>query len=593
MARPLGALYMAGAALAIAWLALPHGGHGGDRVVLAMAGLALGLGVAMVSGAADRLPPERFHLVIGVIQVAITVGFVFTGDPTSELQLFYLWATPYAVFFFSARAAALHAAWVAVCLTTALVIIGPPPLVGIRVAMMTLGTVIAVTSIVAWATRGMRESERLLRLAATHDALTGLPNRTLFLTCCSEALERMQGTGGRVIVLLVDLDRFKVVNNTYGHEAGDALLTALAPRMRAAVRITDVLARLGGDEFGVLVEDIDGGIDPRVVSGHLADALSTPVLTDELVLYTSGAIGHSVSSSASDSAISLLRDADAAMYRAKSFGPGSVAAFDTAMRSEAQHRATMENYLRTALAVQELSLVYQPLIELDSGHVYGAEALLRWTSQELGPIGPDEFIPLAEETGLIVEIGDWVLTEAARQLREWLDAGTVDSAFRLSVNVSAVQLRENLIARVAEVLEASGLRAHQLAVEITETALIDSLRPAVDVIRGLHGLGIPVVLDDFGTGYSSLSYLQTIPLHAVKIDRSFVADLSEGSPDASIVLAIVNMAAAFGLEVVAEGVETKAQEQRLLALGCHRAQGYRYSRPRLGPDFSCTVAGGT
>ena len=273
------------------------------------------------------------------------------------------------------------------------------------------------------------------------------------------------------------------------------------------------------------------------------------------------------------------------MYRAKSLGPGSMAAFDTAMRSEAQHRATMENHLRTALERDEFHLVYQPLVDLDAGRVYGAETLLRWASPELGAVGPAEFVPLAEETGLIVEIGDWVLIESARQLREWLDVGIVDRSFRLSVNVSAVQLRENLIGRLAAVLEASRLRPDQLAVEITETALIDSLRPALDVIRGLHALGVPVVLDDFGTGYSSLSYLQTIPLDAVKIDRTFVANLGEASPDASIVLAIVNMAAAFGLEVVAEGVETEQQERRLLALGCHRAQGDRYFRPRPGPEF--------
>jgi predicted signal transduction protein with EAL and GGDEF domain len=349
--------------------------------------------------------------------------------------------------------------------------------------------------------------------------------------------------------------------------------------MHNAVRATDTVARLGGDEFAVVIEDVHGTIDPEIVAGHLADALAEPVRTDQLVLYTSGGIGHAVSSSPDDTAISLLRDADAAMYRAKAQGPGRIAAFDGEMRVEARDRAILEGHLRTALGRGELELAYQPAVELGTGRIIGAEALLRWTNHELGPIGPAEFVPLAEETGLIVEIGAWVLHEATRTLRLWMDAGVVDEQFAMAVNVSAVQLGDGLVELATSALAEHGLRPAQLAVELTETALIGSLASAVDVLLGLKRLGVAVVLDDFGTGYSSLSYLQTIALDALKIDRSFVAGLGVGSRDASIVTAIVNMGKAFGLEVIAEGVETEAQEQQLIAIGCRRAQGYHYSHP--------------
>ena len=242
-----------------------------------MIGVALVFGLSMLLGLADDLPLARFHPIIAVIQVIITVAYVAGADPANDIRLFYLWATPYAVFFFSSRAAALHTAWVAACMTAALVIMDPPFGVGLSIWLMTLGTVAAVWSVVAWATRGMRDSERRLRHAATHDALTGLPNRVLFHSRCTEALERVAAGGGRVIVLLVDLDRFKVVNDTFGHHAGDELLSVVAPRMHNAVRATDMVARLGGDEFAVVIEDVHGTIDPEIVAGHLADALAEPV----------------------------------------------------------------------------------------------------------------------------------------------------------------------------------------------------------------------------------------------------------------------------------------------------------------------------
>ncbi len=579
MGRSLGALYTAGALMAIAWVILPHVDRSGDPVVLAMAGVALVFGLAMLLGVADSWPVLPFHGIIALIQVIITIGYVAGGEPAGDLRLFYLWATPYAVFFFSSRAAALHTGWVAVCMTAALAILHPPLGDGLSIWLMTLGTVAAVWSVVAWATRGMRDGELRLRYAATHDALTGLPNRVLFLSRCTEALERVRVNGGRVIVLIVDLDRFKVVNDTFGHHAGDALLSVVAPRMHNAVRAGDTVARLGGDEFAVVIEDVHGTVDPEVVAGHLADALSEPVRTDQLVLYTSGGIGHATSSSADDTAISLLRDADAAMYRAKAQGPGRIAAFDGVMRVEARDRAILEGHLRTAHERGEIDIVYQPAIDLETGRIVGAEALLRWTNDELGPIGPAEFVPLAEETGLIVEIGAWVLDEAAAALRAWTDAGAVDARFTMAVNVSAVQLGEGLVELAQRTLAAYDLAPEQLAVELTETSLIGSLASAIDVLLGLKRLGVAVVLDDFGTGYSSLSYLQTIALDALKIDRSFVAGLGVGDRDASIVTAIVNMGRAFGLEVIAEGVETEAQEKQLLAIGCHRAQGYRYSEP--------------
>ena len=586
MGRALGALYTVGALVASVWVALPHEPRSGDRVVLAMAALALVFGLVMLAGVADNLPVARFHPIIALIQVIITIGYIAGTNPSNDIRLFYLWATPYAVFFFSSRAAALHTAWVAVCMTVALVVMGPPLGEGLSIALMTLGTVAAVWTVVAWATRSMRASELRLHHAATHDALTGLPNRVLFLSRCNEALARARASGGRVIVLLVDLDRFKVVNDTFGHHAGDELLSVVAPRMHDAVRSGDTVARLGGDEFAVVIEDADRSIDPGIVARHLADALAEPVRTDQLVLYTSGGIGHAVSSSTSDTANSLLRDADAAMYRAKAEGPGRIAAFDSAMRTEARERAIMEGHLRTALGRGELHLAYQPALEIESGRVFGAEALLRWDNPELGSVAPADFIPLAEETGLIVEMGSWVLHSAAGQLRRWMDADVVDDMFSLAVNVSALQLGHGLVELTAGVISEHGVRPGQLAVELTETALIGNLAAAIEVVHALHRIGVRVVLDDFGTGYSSLSYLQTISLDALKIDRSFVAGLGVGAEDASIVTAIVNMARAFGLDVIAEGVETESQERHLLAIGCTRAQGYRYARPLDGEAFA-------
>jgi len=315
------------------------------------------------------------------------------------------------------------------------------------------------------------------------------------------------------------------------------------------------------------------------VAARITLALAAPVRTDDALVYTSGGTGSAISRSPHDTALSLLRDADAAMYRAKAAGPGSVALFDSEMRAGVRERAAMEHHLRSAVERGELHLEYQPIVDLVSGRVVAAEALARWDSPELGRVGPDEFIPLAEEIGAIVAIGEWVLDDAARQLRTWLDEGVVRTWFRVGVNVSASQLSTRFHHVVVQALHAHQLGPDQLTLEITESALIESGQPSVTVVEDLHELGVRLALDDFGTGFSSLSLLQRFPIQRIKIDRAFVQGIADRSNDRSLVRTIIAMGQSMGLDLVAEGVETVHQLQGLRDLGCDKAQGYLISRP--------------
>jgi diguanylate cyclase (GGDEF)-like protein len=383
--------------------------------------------------------------------------------------------------------------------------------------------------------------------------------------------------GETVAVLLIDLDRFKVINDTHGHQAGDDMLAMLAPQLRSQVRADDWVARFGGDEFAILVRR-EGRFDGAALAARIAHSWVLPLDTTAGPLFTTGCIGIAVAGRADDTPQRLLRDADSALYRAKAMGPGSFQVFDEEMRDGVERRLQLEQDLRAAIAQGELHLVYQPVIDLRTGDVCSVEVLLRWSHPELGAIPPDQFIPLAEETGLIVPIGNWVVEETARQLAAWRSAYAVPADFTAAVNVSSVQLRDGFAAFVASVLVEHDLPESALVVELTESAIIDARSEITREIERLRELGIRLVLDDFGTGYSSLSYLQNIPLDGLKIDRSFIARISETS-DAPIVEAIIRMARTLGLHTVAEGVETAVQRQRLTALGCDFGQGYLFARP--------------
>jgi diguanylate cyclase (GGDEF)-like protein len=422
------------------------------------------------------------------------------------------------------------------------------------------------------------------RLALT-DPLTGLPNRVLFADRLDHALTRARRDGTQVAVLLLDVDQFKLVNDSLGHDAGDELLTAIAPRLLAAVRESDTVARLAADEFAVLCEGIQEDTDAIALGERIGASLREPVPVQGRQLFVTASTGVVVSNDGAETTPELLSHADAAMYRAKEAGRGRVVLYDELTRGGWVDRLRMETDLRLALERGELSLVYQPIVDLRDGRTRCVEALLRWNHPERGPIGPDVFIPVAEETGLIVEIGRWVLETAVAQVAEWQRTQPGARGLGVTVNVSGRQLfHESLVGDVERVAAESGIAPGTLGLEITESVLMDE-GDAATVLEALRARGARLSLDDFGTGYSSLSYLKRFPLDTLKIDRSFVSGLGTGQDDTALVATIVSMAGSLGLEVVAEGVETEEQLRRLRELGCDRAQGFLLARPLPPADL--------
>jgi diguanylate cyclase (GGDEF)-like protein/PAS domain S-box-containing protein len=427
-----------------------------------------------------------------------------------------------------------------------------------------------------------QRSEHELRHQSLHDPLTGLPNRKLFLDRLERAVLRTRRTGEAVAVLFLDLDQFKVINDSLGHEAGDLLLKNLAPRLGQCLRGNDTLSRFGGDEFVVLCESLSGAEDAVLVAERMRALFDDPIQVGDQTHFVTASIGLAISNdSYAGRPEALVRDADAAMYRAKDGGRDRFEVFDEVMRERAVSRLETEGALRRALENDELHLVYQPLVSLADGTIAHCEALVRWEHPERGLVAPGEFIPVAEESGLILPLGAWVLNEACRQAAEWADIGV-----SIAVNLSAVQVGQpSLPDLVAETLERHGVAPERLIAEITETALIADPDRAARTLEALHALGVTIALDDFGTGYSSLSSLKRFPLHTIKLDRSFIHDLRPGTRDAAIVTSLVAMAESLGLVTVGEGVETEEQREQLAALGCRLAQGYLFARPLSAPEF--------
>jgi diguanylate cyclase (GGDEF)-like protein/PAS domain S-box-containing protein len=429
-----------------------------------------------------------------------------------------------------------------------------------------------------------RAEEQLLH-DAFHDTLTGLPNRALFLDHLKLAMERVKRHPASLFaVLFLDLDRFKIVNDSLGHTVGDQLLVAVARRLAACLRPGDTVARLGGDEFTVLLEDIGDRAEAVAVAERIQRELAEPF---SLVahggsheVFVSASVGIAESSLGYEQPEEMLRDADTAMYRAKSAGTARQQVFDRAMHSQAVSRLHIESDLRRAVERREFLVFYQPIVSLDDGSLRGFEALVRWRHPERGLIAPAHFIPVAEETGLIVEIGDWVLQESCRQMREWQRQFPNALGCQMSVNLSSRQFAQpGLTAKVERALAETGLDARALKLEITETVVMENLDTVARLLRQLRELGIGLSLDDFGTGYSSLSYLHRFPLNTLKIDRSFVTQMSHQSENREIVRTIAALAKNLGLDVVAEGVETTAELAELRALACEYAQGYFFSKP--------------
>ena len=427
----------------------------------------------------------------------------------------------------------------------------------------------------------LRESKEHFRHAAFHDALTGLPNRALFTDHLRLAVERVKRDATySFAVLFLDLDRFKNVNDSLGHMYGDRLLAEVARRLRACTREVDTVARFGGDEFAVLL-DATGGPETAVrVAEKIQAKLRTPLDLDGLEAFTSASIGVALSCTGYSTPEDVLRDADTAMYRAKDGGKARHEVFDRAMHTRAVTTLRLENDLRRAVERGELRLHYQPIMSLRSGEPAGCEALVRWEHPERGMVSPAEFIPLAEETGLIIPLGQWVMEEACRQLSEWQDASPSNRTLMVSVNLSGKQLSQpDLVGRVQGVLRATGLDPRSLKLEITESVVMENAEAAAAVLTRLRALGVGLSIDDFGTGYSSLSYLHRFPVDTLKVDRSFVGGTASGDENLEIVRTVVTLAQNLGMEVVAEGIETAEQLALLRALRCDYGQGYFFSKP--------------
>jgi diguanylate cyclase (GGDEF)-like protein/PAS domain S-box-containing protein len=432
-----------------------------------------------------------------------------------------------------------------------------------------------------------KRAEAALAHQATHDALTGLPNRNLLEDRLAQAVARSNRTGGAVAVLFLDVDRLKVINDSRGHSAGDQLLRAVASRLADAVRPDDTLARFGGDEFVIVTEGIGESYGPELLVDRIADVMAAPITLDGVEVIVSVSIGVALSSDG-DGAEGLLRDADAAMYRAKDQGRDRFVLFDSNMRAGAVARLDTENALRRALEREEFRVHYQPVVELTAGNVVGVEALVRWQDPERGLVPPVEFIPLAEETGLIVALGAFVLREACHQVAAWHRLYPQLAHLGLAVNLSGRQLVTPFLPEVIEAtLANSGLEPSRLCLEITESVLLDDAESSSRALAALKALSVRIGVDDFGTGYSSLTYLKRFPVDTLKIDKSFVDGLGGGSEqrgDRAIVAGTIDLAHAFGLTTIAEGVETADQLAELCALGCEQAQGYYWSRALPADD---------
>jgi len=462
--------------------------------------------------------------------------------------------------------------------------LGCPMLISTSPVFNEAGQVIASVHVAKDITENRRTEQRLQHLAH-YDHLTQLPNRTLFFDRLTQALARASWHKRVVAVLFLDLDRFKVINDTLGHDVGDLLLQGVAGRLLEVVREGDTVARFGGDEFIITLVDIAEECDVNQIAEKLLHELARPFVIHGRELFVTSSIGISLYPDDGADANALIRNADASMYRAKELGKNNHQRYHPSLQVNSSRRLVLETGLRNALVRREFLLHYQPKVDIVTGRLTGMEALLRWQHPEAGLVLPLEFVPLLEETGLIVPVGAWVLQAACTQAKAWLDAGFAFQ--RMAVNLSARQFRQpNLSDTVVEALRTSGLHPRHLELELTESILMEHSETTLTSLRELSGMGVQLAIDDFGTGYSSLSYLTRFPIDTLKVDRSFVRDISTDGDDAAIVQAVIAMAHSLGLTVVAEGVETKEQFDFLRRNRCDEIQGNYFSRPLSAAAFA-------
>lgn len=558
--------------------------------------------VALISVAAiwylpwERYPRNLFALANLSSLVLNALLIVWGGGWASPFAGFSFFATVFAALYYRRHLAILIGLAATSVVASPLLVGTPPPdgWLGLIRLLLAIGTTHLAIVFVAGALKdelarlysessARQEFEARLAYQAFHDALTGLPNRAWFAARLEDALERAARAHTNIAVLFLDLDRFKVVNDSLGHARGDQLLVAVADRLRTCADPGGEMARLGGDEFTILLTGTTEA-DARRTAERVLAALLPPIRIAGREIVVTASIGIALSDGKGSAAADLLRDADTAMYQIKQNGRSGIALFDAGMNANAMARLEREMDLRRAIAEGEFTLVYQPKIELRTGRIVGMEALARWHHPRDGLLPPSDFIALAEETGLILPLGHWVLTEACRQARTWLEQCPGEPSLTLSVNLAAGQFRQpRLVETIIDVLRETGLPASSLQLEITESTVMDDIDQAVATLQELRAHGLRLALDDFGTGYSSLSYLKRFPLDMLKIDKSFVNGLGHDVEDTAIVGAVIALAHILGMQVTAEGVETVAQARQLRQLSCELGQGYLFGRP-LTPE---------
>jgi diguanylate cyclase (GGDEF)-like protein len=444
--------------------------------------------------------------------------------------------------------------------------------------------VLRLEEVITTRTKGLEAANQQLRHLATHDSLTGLPNRVLLDDRLQQAIAHADRDMRSFALLVCDLDRFKLINDSLGHRAGDELLQEVARRLLTVVRTADTVARFGGDEFVLIGTSIGDAEDAAALAARVMDVLQAPVRISAIDIHTSPSIGIAMYPDDGVSMQALLAHADAAMYSAKLHGRGNFRRYAPGMDAGTEERVQLESDLHNALTQNQFALYYQPKVDTQTGEVRSAEALIRWAHPTRGIVSPEEFIPLAEECGLIGAIGGWVIREACRQTRAWQIDGV--TALRVSVNLSASQFRDSgLVDSIRRALDDAGLQARYLEVELTESAVMSDPEKSIAILEQLSAMGVLVSVDDFGTGYSSMSYLRRFPIDKLKIDRVFIDEIVSRPEDASIVRAIVSLAHSLRLKVIAEGVETPAQLAFLKTAGCDEYQGYHFSRPLPAADF--------
>ncbi len=436
-----------------------------------------------------------------------------------------------------------------------------------------------------------KQAEARIEYLATHDGLTDIPNRNLMQDRITQAIAHARRSGREIALMYVDLDRFKVINEGFGHPFGDAVIRSAADRLKRIVRESDAIARHSGDEFLILLTDLRKSADVYVVAQKALDALAQPFSLERREVFLSASIGVSIFPHDANDADTLVANASAAMFRAKDLGRNTYQFFTREMSVEVLHRVSLENKLRAAIARDELHLAYQPKVDLVGGRVIGCEALLRWTHPELGAVSPAQFIPVAEESGLIVPIGDWALRRACAQCKAWTDAGLPPIA--MSVNISARQfLQQDVVGWVLEVLRQTGLPAERLELELTESLIAQDTEKVIATINQLKAHGVRLSIDDFGTGYSSLSYLKRFHVDTLKIDQSFVRHMLAEPGDAAIVLAVISLGHSLRMKVIAEGVESAEHCAFLRQHGCDEMQGYHFAKPLPASEFSHLLMSG-